>query len=431
MFIGGLIFLPAEALKIGLAVLLHRRFRKAFLTAVLAAALAGTVPLSAQSKSELSRVRNEIQQLEREIQTKEAKEVTLLEQLQDVERKIGLQKQLTDALKRETLDKAKAVEDAEQRVRAAVHGFETQKAEVAKRMVSMYKRGPMRDWEALASMRSLNQALVWIKYQKIILKNDDRNLRLLVKKEMDVRNQRSELERELTDKQKLLKETNAETANLENNKEYRKQLLSRVRREKEPLVEALEQKRNAYREIENWIAREEERREEEQRREAEKRRLDEKKHVADAERRNAAAAVRRVPQTSTPVAELNRQLAWPVKGKVVSRYGRYMDPELRIWTENFGIEIEAKEGEAVKSVAPAQVKRVEWIRGMGNMVFLDHGGFYTIYGHLERVAVAPGQEIPQGSEIGRIGDRGGFYGTTLHFEVWKGKNHYNPEKWLK
>jgi murein DD-endopeptidase MepM/ murein hydrolase activator NlpD len=108
-----------------------------------------------------------------------------------------------------------------------------------------------------------------------------------------------------------------------------------------------------------------------------------------------------------------------------------MDPELRIWTENFGIEIEAKEGEAVKSVAPAQVKRVEWRRGMGNMVFLDHGGFYTIYGHLERVAVAPGQEIPQGSEIGRIGDRGGFYGTTLHFEVWKGKNHYNPEKWLK
>ena len=65
---------------------------------------------------------------------------------------------------------------------------------------------------------------------------------------------------------------------------------------------------------------------------------------------------------------------------------------------------------------------------MGNVVILDHGGLFTLYGHLDTVVVATGQRIPRGAAIGTVGKTGvglrpevcgsadGFV-AHLHFEV--------------
>jgi septal ring factor EnvC (AmiA/AmiB activator) len=116
---------------------------------------------------------------------------------------------------------------------------------------------------------------------------------------------------------------------------------------------------------------------------------------------------------------------------VVSRYGRQLDARLNTWTENLGIEIQAAENDNVLCVAAGRVKRVDWLRGMGNLVFLDHGGFYTVYGHLESVFVTLNEDVPAGKALGRVGDRTGYYGSSLHFEVWKGKTPHDPMAWLK
>ena len=279
-------------------------------------------------------------------------------------------------------------------------------------MVVMYKKGRMAEWEAFASMKSVNQALVWIKYQKMILKNDRRNLRDLAEKETAVHQQKTDLLNDLSEKQKLLEEVRSETVLLEENKRERKKLLAVVRKEKEPLMERLEQKRIAYQEIEAWIAHEEERRKAE-----------------EIERRKKPPAERPVPAPQT--VQFNEQIGWPVRGRIVSSYGRHLDPQLRTWTENLGIEIEAGENNPVYAAADGRVQRVDWLRGMGNLVFLDHGGVYTVYGHLEEVFVSLGDLVPAGKPIGKVGDHTGYYGSTLHFEVWKGKTSLNPEEWLK
>jgi septal ring factor EnvC (AmiA/AmiB activator) len=108
-----------------------------------------------------------------------------------------------------------------------------------------------------------------------------------------------------------------------------------------------------------------------------------------------------------------------------------MDPQLKTWTENLGVEIETAENNTVCAVAGGQVRRVDWLRGMGNLVFLDHGGMYTIYGHLEEVYVNLGENVTAGKPLGKVGDRNSYYGSTLHFEVWKGRTAYDPEEWLK
>jgi biotin transport system substrate-specific component len=411
---GGAVFLPAETVKVLLSTALLMKLRRLTpLTMImLCCILLGADRGWTQQRTGLARIKEDIKRLETEINSKEARETSLLEQLEDLDRKIGLQQRLMQEFRLEEQEKERAVSDAKNRLASAEQSYAQQRDLVGRRMVSIYKRGRTAEWEALAYMKSLNQALVWIKYQKIILQNDGRNLRLLQQKKTDVTQQKSSLEKELSDKQRVIEEVHSETVRLEANKGERKRLLAIVRKEKEPLLEQLQQKRIAYREIESWIVREEERRKTE-----------------EEKRRKLSNATKTTEPVQTK--ELNDKFIWPVHGRIVSRYGRHMDPQLKTWTENLGVEIQAKDRDMVRAVSGGQVKRVDWLRGMGNLVFLDHGGFYTIYGHLENVFVNLGENVFEGKEIGQVGDQNSFYGSNLHFEIWKGKTVYDPEQWLK
>jgi septal ring factor EnvC (AmiA/AmiB activator) len=42
-----------------------------------------------------------------------------------------------------------------------------------------------------------------------------------------------------------------------------------------------------------------------------------------------------------------------------------------------------------------------------------------------------GENVTAGKPLGKVGDRNSYYGSTLHFEVWKGRTAYDPEEWLK
>lgn len=60
----------------------------------------------------------------------------------------------------------------------------------------------------------------------------------------------------------------------------------------------------------------------------------------------------------------------------------------------------------------------------GNAVIIDHGvrnpegtRLYTLYGHMEDVAVTIGQAVAQGEVLGRVGATGVALGSHLHFEV--------------
>ncbi len=360
------------------------------------------LPGFAQKKKNPEEILKEIKQLEAALKSKQNRERSLLEQVEDLEKEINLRQKLLTEIENQKQQKEKKIEKIKANLKNTTIEYNTLKKIVARRIVSMYKRGRIADWEVLLTVKSLSQARVWLKYQKRIVENDRRNLKLLIEKKNSIQTQKKRLEKELNEKEKILAEKRAESKKLKEKKKSREKLLARVRQDKNFILEKLRTRRLAYKEIKNRISREEKRR-----------------------KTFASAAV------AKEFEALKGKLPWPVKGRIVSSYGRHKHPALKTWTENLGIDILAKNREVVRAVSRGTVRWVTWQRGMGNLVLLDHGGYYTVYGHLSEVLVASGEEVVGGEAIGRVGDSQSLNGSTLHFEIWKGTTHYNPATWLR
>ena len=105
---------------------------------------------------------------------------------------------------------------------------------------------------------------------------------------------------------------------------------------------------------------------------------------------------------------------WPVAGGYISQYSHYGHP---------AIDIAADYGTGVLAAASGTVIYAGWkSNGGGYQVWIAHGGgLYTTYNHLSSIATSYGDEVGQGSFIGRIGTSGWATGPHLHFEVWHGE----------
>ena len=66
----------------------------------------------------------------------------------------------------------------------------------------------------------------------------------------------------------------------------------------------------------------------------------------------------------------------------------------------------------------------------GQCIIIDHGlGLQTIYGHLSRIGVKPGDNVEKGRIIGNSGATGMAGGDHLHFEVTISGQSVNPIEW--
>ncbi len=55
-----------------------------------------------------------------------------------------------------------------------------------------------------------------------------------------------------------------------------------------------------------------------------------------------------------------------------------------------------------------------------NVVLAHDNGYYTVYAHLSKFYVSPGQRVSRGERIGAMGHTGNAFGTHLHFGVFTG-----------
>jgi murein DD-endopeptidase MepM/ murein hydrolase activator NlpD len=108
-------------------------------------------------------------------------------------------------------------------------------------------------------------------------------------------------------------------------------------------------------------------------------------------------------------------LARPAQGTVTARYG----DDAGRWHP--GIDIGILRSLEVRAAAPGVVTEAGWpqgYEGYGDIVAVDVGsGYATVYAHLSRPLVHPGERVEAGELLGIAGCTGRCTGTHLHFEL--------------
>ncbi|SDX82119.1 murein hydrolase activator EnvC family protein [Hymenobacter psychrophilus] len=140
------------------------------------------------------------------------------------------------------------------------------------------------------------------------------------------------------------------------------------------------------------------------------------------------------PETAKLAASFtdNRgRLPWPVgKGFISQRFGRHNHPVLKnVVVENRGVDIQTNSGEPVRAVFSGKVLTVASVPGMGNIVMVQHGDYFTVYAKLRNVSVSEGQTIEARQSLGTVTTNA--EGTSeVQFQVWHNSANLNPENWL-
>ncbi len=131
-------------------------------------------------------------------------------------------------------------------------------------------------------------------------------------------------------------------------------------------------------------------------------------------------------------AKSRGRLNWPVSGRLLSPFGLQKHPKFDSYIYRKGIEISAKQGQAIRAVYAGEVVYADWFPAYGMVVILDHGeNYYTLYAHLARILVSMADRVDGDQLIGETGDTGMTEGDRLYFELRKGEKPIDPLTWLK
>lgn len=118
----------------------------------------------------------------------------------------------------------------------------------------------------------------------------------------------------------------------------------------------------------------------------------------------------------------------PIEGKVCSGFGYRNDPFFGYGHFHSGVDIIAKIGTPVKTVADGTIiTSGVSAGGYGVEIEVDHGqGYITKYAHLSSLKSQIGQKVKRGDIIGYTGNTGYSTGPHLHYEVIKRGEKVNP-----
>lgn len=123
----------------------------------------------------------------------------------------------------------------------------------------------------------------------------------------------------------------------------------------------------------------------------------------------------------------------PLRGYqgVTSYFGMRKNPFGPGYEFHDGLDFAAPYGAPVYATGSGVVARTGWMGAYGLAVLLDHAeGYQSLYGHLSRLAVRPGQRVEKGQVLGYVGSTGRSTGPHLHYSVYRYGSPLDPRPYL-
>jgi septal ring factor EnvC (AmiA/AmiB activator) len=359
-------------------------------------------------REELDRIRRERAELESRMANLQGNVHELREEVANLDR----QRQATE-LVIQTLDRQLAaitsdVNETTARMSTTERELESRRLTLERRLVDIYKRGPLYSAEALLTAKSFGELVARYKYLHEIAVHD----RALVARVQTLRDEIARQRGELVKLRDAVEENRTD-------KQLEEARLARLRGERST---NLRQAQQSARQIQERLARVR----------ASESRLTSVIATIESERRRSVATRPNAPREASTLrtSDLGR-LDWPVDGTVLYRFGRVVNPNNTTTRWN-GIGIAAATGTPVKAVAPGTVVSVGQLGTYGLTVIVQHGGGdYSVYASLNGANVRSGAAIRKNDIVGTVGTSDPDLRPHLHFEIRPQGRAVDPEGWLR
>ena len=363
--------------------------------------------LNYQSKA-VRNLKNEIESTRKKLRSEENREKSTARTITNLEKEISLVERLIVQLKKEETAAREEIVKLGNKIEVNENELKKLRIRYANRAINVFKKGSLSDIEKVLSSTSWRQAIYRTKYQKIISGIDHKHKKQIHSLLVSIGKKKLNVEAILRKSISLKAERDKQMADLRVKRQKKKRELEKIRNSKTELAQYVKEKEEGVKQLEELIAN-----------------IKEDKTRAERIRRQKEAL-----KTKSFVA-LKGQLSWPASGKVISKFGRKWNPELKTTTNNTGIDIKGKPGTQIYAVMGGIVTTITFIRGYGNIIIIDHGGdFFTIYSHVTKIQTNVDSEVRAGDIIAYMGDSGSINGSKLHFEIWGKDQKLDPEKWL-
>jgi len=122
---------------------------------------------------------------------------------------------------------------------------------------------------------------------------------------------------------------------------------------------------------------------------------------------------------------------WPARGFITSGFGSRPSPFGRGGDFHNGVDIKVPMGSPVYAAGAGRVTDADYMHGYGLRVVISHDfGLETVYAHMQKAEVKPGQLVKRGQRIGLSGNSGRTTGAHLHYEVRVDGTPVNPRRYL-
>lgn len=284
---------------------------------------------------------------------------------------------------------------------------QVKRAILRRRLIEIYKRGPLYSIEVMLSAHSFGDLVARYKYLHILAQRDrtvlgrvDQLRSMMIGQRRQLVSLQNGVEQNRTDKA----EEAVRLATLEHS---RVKSLAQVQQDAKRAKARLAELAKSEARLNNVIA-----------------------GFESARRRAASRSGATAAPSSIRTSDFGK-LDWPVDGAIIYRFGRVINPNNTTTRWN-GIGISGAEGTQVHSVSAGEVVLADVMGTYGNTVIVEHGGGdYSVYGSLGRMSVTKGSRVTKGQIVGTIGATDPALPPHLHFEIRRGGPAVDPLDWLR
>ena len=359
-----------------------------------------------QSKKELGGIKKKIQEEKQRVKDISKKESSVISHLNALDRNLSEKDKEQKVLKQKLAAVGRKVQKVNEDLGLLTETIDSQESMLLNRLVALYKFGDAGMPQLLFSSRSYEDFMSARRYLTSILEQDRQLIEDYRKRKTVAGDYRKQLKEDEQELQSLKKKTEQKKTEIQTDLLQKGRLLNSVRQEKQIHLAAIQELEAASAQLQGLINRLE-------------KELQEK------------AKEKTFFPPGKGFGGLRGKLPFPVKGRILSTFGKNENPKFNTFTVQKGIEIEAPLGAAIRAVHDGRVLYSDWFKGYGKILIIDHGeGFYTLFGHASSLLKGVGEEVRTGEVVGLVGDTGSLKGSCLYFEIRQRGKPLDPLEWL-